>query len=95
VRLQHNSVASKWADVAALIQAGDVEAQVGGKEANTAFLEDLQKIKEDQPDVGIAWRWLVGVAADNSSLELSLQALPCSESIVEVFFQLSYQFTKF
>jgi len=83
VRLLHNSVASKWADIADLVQAADVDAFADGKEANTSFLEDLMSAQKDKPDVGISWRWIVGAAQDGS-LELSLQALPCSESAIKV-----------
>jgi len=84
VQLLHNSTGSKWADVSELIQSGDVDAYIEGKEANILFLEELKKLSEDQPEVGISWRWLVGVAQDGHSLELCLQALPASESAIKV-----------
>jgi len=86
VRLLHNSVASKWVDVSNLIQSGDVDAYLDGKEANNSFLEALKMVNDDQPEVGISWRWIVGIAADSLSLELCLQALPCNESTIKVSF---------
>jgi len=73
-------------DVSNLIQSGDVDAYLDGKEANNSFLEALKTVNNDQPEVGITWRWIVGVAADGLSLELCLQALPCNESTIKVRF---------
>jgi hypothetical protein len=79
VQLQPNSVASKWADVAALVMEQDMDAcNEAGELVCEEFTDAMEAMRVSHPAKGISIRWILAAAEDSSELYLVLQALPCS-----------------
>jgi hypothetical protein len=79
VQLQPNSVASKWADVAALVMEQDMDASnEAGDLVCEEFTDIMEAMRVQDPAKGISIRWMLAGAEDSSELFLILQALPCS-----------------
>jgi hypothetical protein len=79
VQMQPNSVASKWADVAALVMEQDMDASnEAGELVCEEFTDAMEALRVSNPSKGISLCWLLAPAEDSTDLYLVLQALPCS-----------------
>jgi hypothetical protein len=84
IQLQANSVASKWADVAALVLEQDMDAcNEAGELACEEFTDAMEELKARDPSKGICIRWILAASEDGSEVNLVLQALPCSASSIK------------
>ncbi len=85
VKLEKNSVCSKWVDIVELISSQDIDVTLeDGTMASDEFLVamDNYKKKEGNEQAGLVWRWLLGTTVDDPTVLLMTQALPCSLDVV-------------
>ena len=86
LKLEKNSVCSKWMDIVDLVNSQDVEVvDYQGNDKSEQFLATLHNYKKDAPlsRSGICMRWLLGTVGDSKKIKLIAQALPCSIDVIE------------
>ena len=86
IRLERNSVASKWVDIVELVNAQDADVtDQEGEEVNERFIEAIESRKKEAPEErsGIVMRWLLGTFGEEQDIFLIAQALPCSLKVIE------------
>jgi hypothetical protein len=77
--MQLNSTATAWVDFRELVAAQDIDIlDDQGELASEALLRIMDQHKAGRSPLGASWRWMAAVADNGLSLELQLQALPCS-----------------
>ena len=86
IKIEKNSVTSKWLDIVEMVMAQDADiTDEEGEELNDQFLEAFEKRKDKaRPDKsGIALRWLLGTFGEDNQIHLVAQMLPCSLEVIE------------
>jgi hypothetical protein len=84
--VQPNSAASTWVDFCDLVAAQDVEVHdEAGELASEYFLNAMDRNKSGRNPLGASWRWMIAVADNGQTLELQLQALPCSAATLGAY----------
>lgn len=86
IKIEKNSVASKWMDIVEMVNAQDADiTDHEGEEVNERFLEAINEIKETAPmeRSGIVLRWLLGAFGESKEIFLIAQALPCNMEVIE------------
>jgi hypothetical protein len=77
--MQPNSTATSWVDFRELVASQDVDIyNQDGELAAEDLLAAMDQHRSGRATLGAAWRWMTAVADNGLSLELQLQALPCS-----------------
>jgi hypothetical protein len=77
--MQLNSLAMSWAEFRELLATQDVGIlDDKGELVSEALLMAMDQHRSGKSPLGASWRWMAAVANNGLSLELQLQALPCS-----------------
>jgi hypothetical protein len=77
--MQPNSAASPWADFRDVVAAQDVDIHDECRDlVSESLLQAMDRNKIGRNPLGASWSWMVAVADNGQTLELQLQALPCS-----------------
>jgi hypothetical protein len=81
--MQPNSTATSWVDFRELVAAQDVDIyDQNGELAAEELLTAMDQHRSGKATLGASWRWMTAVADNGLSLELQLQALPCSRPVL-------------
>ena len=86
IKMERNSVCSKWEDLTLLVQSQDVEVtDSNGTIVSEEFLEAMEEYKKtaNKEKSGIVLRWLLGTWENDMDVNLIAQLLPCSIDVIE------------
>ena len=86
VKLERNSVSSKWVDLTELVRSQDVDAtNEEGTNVSEEFLEAMDTFKKSASHErsGICLRWMLGTYGEDSAVYLIAQMLPCGLHVIE------------
>ncbi len=86
VKLAKNSACSRWVDVVELVQSQDIDVVTeDGSSVSEQFVAAVQLLRKNpgNENLGISWRWLLGTEAEDTTILLMTQALPCSVGTIE------------
>ena len=80
IKLQKNSVTTRWCDVEELVRAQEVDViDEHGEDKADLFLETWDRLRQSHwmgQALGCIWRWGLSASEDGQGMEMLVQALP-------------------